>query len=81
MIAMAWKHDNVYIIADAHAPKYWPDSFVRYIDSYGRHKVMFGTDFPVLAFERYRREVDDLGLRAESYKAFVRGNAERVFKL
>ena len=55
MIAMAWKHDNVYIIADAHAPKYWPDSFVRYIDSYGRHKVMFGTDFPVLAFERYRR--------------------------
>ena len=47
----------------------------------GRHKVMFGTDFPVLTFERYRREVDDLGLRAESYKAFIRGNAERVFKL
>ena len=42
---------------------------------------MFGTDFPVLTFERYRREVDDLGLRAESYKAFIRGNAERVFKL
>ena len=41
MIAMAWKHENVYIIADAHAPKYWPESFIRYIDSYGRHKVMF----------------------------------------
>ena len=81
MIAMAWKHENVHIIADAHAPKYWPESFVRYIDSYGRHKVMFGTDFPVLTFERYRQEVDALGLRPESYKAFLRDNAIRLFGL
>ncbi|NCF48254.1 MAG: amidohydrolase family protein [Bacteroidetes bacterium] len=81
MIAMAWKHENVYIIADAHAPKYWPESFVRYIDSYGRHKVMFGTDFPVLSFQRYREEVDGLGLRPESYQAFLRDNAIRVFGL
>ena len=81
MIAMAWKHDNVYIIADAHAPKYWPESFVRYIDSYGRHKVMFGTDFPVLSFERYRLEVDALELRADSYRAFLRDNAIKLFGL
>lgn len=81
MIAMAWKHENVFIIADAHAPKYWPESFVRYIDSYGRHKVMFGTDFPVLDFARYRAEVDALGLRPESRRAFLRENALRVFGL
>jgi predicted TIM-barrel fold metal-dependent hydrolase len=81
MIAMAWKHENVFIIADAHAPKYWPESFIRYIDSYGRHKVMFGTDFPVLSFQRYREEVDRLGLRPESYQAFLRDNAIRVFGL
>jgi predicted TIM-barrel fold metal-dependent hydrolase len=81
MIAMAWKHENVYVIADAHAPKYWPESFIRYIDSYGRHKVMFGTDFPVLSFQRYREEVDRLGLRPESYQAFLRDNAIRVFGL
>jgi len=81
IIAMAWKHENVYVIADAHAPKYWPESFIRYIDSYGRHKVMFGTDFPVLSFQRYREEVDRLGLRPESYQAFLRDNAIRVFGL
>ena len=81
MTAMAWKHENVYIIADAHAPKHWPESFVRFIDSYGRHKVMFGTDFPVLTFERYRREVDGLNLRPESRQAFLRDNAIRVFAL
>jgi predicted TIM-barrel fold metal-dependent hydrolase len=81
MIAMAWKHDNVFIIADAHAPKYWPESFVRYIDSYGKHKVMSGTDFPVLGFERYRREIDALAIRPQSRQLFLRDNALRVFGL
>jgi predicted TIM-barrel fold metal-dependent hydrolase len=81
MIAMAWKHANVFIVADAHAPKHWPEQFVRYIDSYGQDKVMFGTDFPVLSFERMRREVDQLGLRPESKRKFLRENAQRVFRL
>ncbi len=81
MTAMAFKHENVFIIADAHAPKYWPQSFVRFIDSYGRHKVMYGTDFPVLTFERYRSEVEALQLRPESKRAFLRDNALRVFGL
>jgi uncharacterized protein len=81
MIAMAWKHKNVFIISDAHAPKYWPASFVNYINSYGRHKVMFGTDFPVLTFERVRREVEELGLRDEAKRLFLRDNTIRVYKL
>ena len=44
MISMCWKHENVYVAGDAYAPKYWPESFVHYANSYGRHKVMFGTD-------------------------------------
>jgi predicted TIM-barrel fold metal-dependent hydrolase len=81
MIAMAWKHPNVFIIADAHAPKHWPEAFVRYIDSYGQDKVMFGTDFPVLSFERMRAEVEALGLRPDPKRKFLRDNAKRVFKL
>jgi predicted TIM-barrel fold metal-dependent hydrolase len=81
MIAMAWKHKNVYIISDAHAPRYWPSSFVKYINSYGRHKVMFGTDFPVLGFHRMRREVEDLGLKEESLQLFLRFNAIKIYGL
>src|SRR5204862_119203 len=50
MIAMAWKHPNVYIGSDAHSPKYWPASFIQYLNSYGQDKVLFGTDYPVLDF-------------------------------
>ncbi len=81
MIAMAWKHRNVFIVADAHAPKHWPASFVRYIDSYGQDKVMFGTDFPVLGFQRMREEVEALGLREVPKRKFLRDNALRVYKL
>ena len=55
MIAMAWKHEHVYIGCDAHRPKYWPASFTRYINSYGQNKVIFGTDYPVLPFQTHDR--------------------------
>ncbi len=81
MIAMAWKHDNVYIATDAHSPKYWPESVVRFLNSYGQDKVIFGTDFPVLRFERTVREIDDLGLKPEVRRKFMRDNAIRVYGL
>jgi uncharacterized protein len=81
MIAMAWKHPNVYIGSDAHAPKYWPPSFVHYLRSYGRDKVLFGTDFPVLGFERARTEIEALGLPEEAKRKLLRDNAIRVYHL
>ena len=81
MIAMAWKHPNVYIISDAHSPKYWPESFVRYIDSYGQDKVIFGSDFPVLQFKRTVHEINQLGLRDIPYRKLMRDNAVKLFKL
>ncbi len=81
MIAMAWKHKNVYIGCDAHSPKYWPESFVRYIASYGQDKVIFGTDYPVLDFERTRREIEELGLKDEPKRKLLRDNAKRIYKL
>jgi predicted TIM-barrel fold metal-dependent hydrolase len=81
MIAMAWKHPNVYIGCDAHSPKYWPASFVQFINSYGQDKVIFGTDFPVLQFERTRAEIEALGLRPEAKRKLLRENARRLYKL
>lgn len=81
MITMAWKHENVYICADAHSPKYWPESFVKYLKSYGQDKVFFGTDFPVLDFKRTREEVEALGLKPEVLRKFLRDNCARVYGL
>ena len=81
MIAMAWKHPNVYIGCDAHAPKYWPESFVRYLSSYGQDKVIFGTDFPVIDFGRAMEEIAGFELKEEVLAKLLRGNAETVYGL
>jgi len=54
---------------------------VHYANSYGRHKVMFGTDWPVIDPERAVAEIDELGMRAESKQLLMRDNALRVFDL
>ncbi len=81
MIAMAWKHENVFIGVDAHAPKHWPPQIVRYLSTYGRHKVLFGTDWPVIDPERSVREIDALDIRPDAKRLLMRENALRVFKL
>lgn len=81
MIAMAWKHENVFIGCDAHSPKYWPDSFVHYINSYGQDKVIFGTDFPVLDFKRTIGEIHDLDFKPAVLKKLLRDNVRRIYQL
>lgn len=80
MIAMAWKHERVFIGIDAYAPKHLPPAVVRYMDSYGAGKVLFGTDWPVIDPRRAVREISGLGLREESHAALMRGTALNVFK-
>ncbi len=79
MIAMCWKHANIYTAGDAYAPKHWPPNYVRYADSYGSHKVLFGTDWPVIDPERAVAEVAALGLRAAAHAKLMRENALRIF--
>ena len=81
MIAMAWKHANVYIGTDAHSPKYWPPSFVQYINSYGQDKVIFGTDFPILRFKRTIEEIEALNLKPEVLRKLFAGNARRLYRV
>lgn len=81
MISMCWKHENVYMCGDAYAPKHWPQQFVHYANSYGREKVLFGTDWPVIDPERAVREIDALGMRPEAHRLMMRDNALRVFRL
>ena len=81
MIAMAWKHKNVFIGSDAHSPKYWPPSFVHYLNSYGQDKVIFGTDWPVLDFERTRNEIDALELREGPKRKLLRDNVLKIYGL
>lgn len=79
MISVAYKHENVYIASDAYAPKHWSSEFVRFIDSWGAGKVMFGTDFPVINPVRAMAEIATLPIRDSSRELFLGGVAAKLF--
>lgn len=82
MIAVAWKHENVYIDTSAYLPRYYPPALVQYMSTgIGRHKVLFGTNMPQLTWDKCLSQVEELGLDEKTRAAFLYGNARRVFGL
>jgi hypothetical protein len=80
-IAVATKHENVFIDTSAYTPNRYPAALVEFMRGHGRHKVMFGTNYPMIMPARALQGVDDLGLDDEARNLFLSGNALRVFKL
>lgn len=81
MIALAWKHENVYIDTSAYLPRYYPMQLVHFMQTYGKEKVLFGTNFPQLSFEKCVEQARKLGLPDDIEAKFFHENARRVFKL
>lgn len=81
MIALAWKHENVYIDTSAYLPRYYPMQLVHFMQTYGKEKVLFGTNFPQLSFEKCVEQARKLGLPDDIEAKFFHENARHVFKL
>ena len=82
MIAVARKHANVYIDTSAYTLARLPEEFIDYARSRsGRHKVMFGTNFPMIQPQHALAALAELGFDDETTKLFLHDNAARVFNL
>ena len=44
MIAVAYKHPNVYIGSDAYAPKHWAPEFVHFLNTFGQNNSVYDFD-------------------------------------
>ena len=81
MIAFATKFPNVYIDTSAYKCKRYPAELVAYMNGHGKHKVMFGSNFPMITPAACLEGLDALGLSETARDLFLSGNARRVFKL
>ena len=81
MVAVATKHENVYIDTSAWTAHRYPAELVTYLKSNGRSKVLFGSNFPMLTPAHALGRLDDLDLAPEVRESFLSGNARRVYKL
>ena len=81
LIALAWKHPNVYIGTSAHAPRYWDKSLVNFANTRGKGKVLWGTDYAVVTHEEGITQIEQLGLKEDAKAQLLREAAVKVFKL
>ena len=80
-IAVATKHENVYIDTSAYTVKRYPAALVEFMRTHGRHKVLFGTNYPMIMPVQALQGLDTLGLDAQALALFLGGNTQRVYKL
>jgi predicted TIM-barrel fold metal-dependent hydrolase len=82
MIALARKHENVYIDTSAYTSRRLPAELVDYMRSRGgRRKVLFASNYPMIAPERALEGLDELALDEETLALYLRENTRRVFAL
>ena len=81
MISLCRKYPNVYLDTSAYTIKRYPPELVDYLRTDGRHKVLFGTNHPMITAGRTLRDLPGLDLDEEAGGLFLAGNARRVFRL
>jgi hypothetical protein len=79
MIAVCDKHPNVYIDTSAYTAHRYPAELVQYMSGRGRTRVLFGTNYPMIAPLKALEGLADLGLDEQTSELFLSGNAKRVF--
>ena len=79
--AVALHKGNVFWEMSGWAPKHFPGNLK--VDIRGRlqDKIMFGSDYPSLPYERILREWRELNYKDEVMEKIMHGNAERVLGL
>lgn len=81
MTAVALHKGNVFWDMSGWAPKYLPESLKRDIRSRLKDKVMFGSDYPSMPYERLFREWGELGYSDEMMEKLFHKNAEAILGL
>lgn len=81
MIAVATKHEHVYIDTSAYTAKRYPNELVAYLKAHGQNKVLFGTNYPMISPKKCLAHLSVLALDEEVERQFLYENAKRVFSI
>ena len=79
--AVALHKGNVYWEMSGWAPKYFPGNLKVDMRTRLQDKIMFGSDYPSMPYERILREWGELGYKDEVMEKIMHGNAQRVLGL
>ena len=80
-LSVATHKPNVYIDLSGWSPKYFEPKLVQYANTLLKHKVLFGTDNPVISPDRWLADFDKIGIRPEVRPLIMKENAAKLLGL
>jgi predicted TIM-barrel fold metal-dependent hydrolase len=80
-LSMALHKENVFIDLSGWSPKYFPKQIITYANTQLRHKMLFGSDFPLITPDQWITAAKDAGFREDVMPKILKDNAMRVLGL
>ncbi len=80
-ISISTHKANVHIDLSGWSPKYFPPQLVRQASTLLKHKVLFGSDYPLLNPDRWMAAFDKLEIKDEVRPLIMKENAVKLLRL
>ena len=80
-LSVATHKPQVYIDLSGWSPKYFPPILVQYANTLLKDRILFGSDYPVIAPERWIAEFDKLPIKPEVRPMILKDNAAKLLGL
>jgi predicted TIM-barrel fold metal-dependent hydrolase len=80
-ISICLHKPQVYIDLSGWSPKYFSPTLVQYANTLLKHKVLFGSDYPLITPDRWLSDFDKIGIRDEVRPLILKENAVKLFRL
>jgi len=80
-LSVATHKPQVYIDLSGWSPKYFPPILVQYANTLLKDRILFGSDYPVMAPERWVAEFEKLPIKPEVRPLIMKENAARLLGL
>jgi predicted TIM-barrel fold metal-dependent hydrolase len=80
-ISVCLHKTQVYIDLSGWSPKYFSPTLVQYANTLLKHKVLFGSDYPLIAPDRWLTDFEKIAIRDDVRPLILKENALRLFGL
>ncbi|MQA72933.1 MAG: amidohydrolase family protein [Solirubrobacterales bacterium] len=81
IVSLTTKYENLYVDTSAYTVRRLPGPFVEWLRGRGRTRVLFGSNWPMIAPARCLEGLAELGLDEETERLYLGENARRVYSL
>ena len=80
-LSMALHKENVFIDLSGWSPKYFMPQIIQYANTQLKHKMLFGSDFPLIHPMKWLKAAQDVGFKDEVLPMIMKDNAARLLGL